>query len=363
MRLLIDIAHPAHVHFFRHFMKGMISRGHEIRITARDKEVTMALLDAYGFAYINRGSIQKALLKKALDLIRIDARLFGIAREWRPDLLMGVHNPYIAHVGRLTGKPSIIFTDTEGVRIASLLTYPFAGAICTPSCFREAIDPRKHVKYRGYKELAYLHPDYFTPLIEDLEEIGLNRSDPFIVLRFISWGAIHDTTLKGIRQGSEMEFVRSLEDFGRVLITSERPLHGGLDRYRISTSPEKIHSLLSFARLYIGEGGTMATEAAVLGTPAIHIEATPSGYATGEYSGNFLELRDVYDLLYFFPDQESALKKAMVILENGDSKAEWQRKRRKLLSDKIDVTAWMMRFVEGFPDSMHDEAGISEPSP
>lgn len=354
MRLLIDIAHPAHVHFFRNFMKGMAARGHEIQVTARDKEVTLSLLDAYGFSYINRGSIQRAVWRKALDMVRIDARLLGIAREFRPDLLLGIHNPYIAHVGTLLGKPSLIFTDTEGVRVASLLTYPFASAICTPSCFREEIDPSKHVKYRGYKELAYLHPLYFTPRVEDLEEIGLTRSDPFIILRFISWGAIHDTTLRGIRGGSEMEFLRSLEDFGKVLITSERPLPGELDRYRVRISPEKIHSLLSFAGLYIGEGGTMATEAAVLGTPAIHIEATSSGHATGEYSGNFRELRDIYDLLYFFPDQESALQKALVILQNGNSKADWQRKREKLLSDKIDVTAWMIRFVEGFPGTMRD---------
>jgi predicted glycosyltransferase len=352
MRLLLDIAHPAHVHFFRNFMKGMTARGHEILVTARDKEVTLSLLDAYGFPYINRGSIQREVWRKALDMVRIDGRLLQIAREFGPDLLLGIHNPYIAHVGTLLRKPSLIFTDTERVRIASLLTYPFASAICTPSCFREDIDPKKHVTYRGYKELAYLHPSVFTPRAEDLEEIGLSRSDPFIILRFISWGAIHDTTLRGIRGGSEMEFVRSLEDFGRVLITSERPLPGDLDRYRVRISPEKIHSLLSFARLYIGEGGTMATEAAVLGTPAIHIEATSSGQASGEYSGNFRELRDVYDLLYFFPDQESALRKALDILRNENAKAEWQKKREKLLSDKIDVTAWMIRFVEGFPGTM-----------
>jgi predicted glycosyltransferase len=352
MRLLVDIAHPAHVHFFKNFMKGMAAKGHEIRITARDKEVTLSLLEAYGFPYINRGSIQRQVWKKALDMVRIDARLLRIARDFRPDFLLGFHNPYIAHAGALLRKPSLIFTDTEGVRIASLLTYPFASAICTPSCFREKINPKKHVTFQGYKELAYLHPSVFTPRAEDLGEIGLARSDPFIILRFISWAAIHDTTLRGIRGGTEMEFVRSLEDFGRVLITSERPLPGDLERYRVRISPEKIHSLLSFARLYIGEGGTMTTEAAVLGTPAIHIEATSSGLASGELSGNFLELRDLYDLLYFFPDQESALQKALAILRNGNSKAEWQKKREKLLSDKIDVTSWMIRFVEGFPSTL-----------
>ncbi len=357
MKLLIDVAHPAHVHFFKNFLGEMRSRGHEILVTARDKEVTLALLDKYGIPYINRGSIQKSVLKKALSLIRIDAKLWKIARGFQPDLFLGIHNPYIAHVGAVMRRPSIIFTDTEGVKVASMLTYPFASAICTPSCFREVLDPRKHVRYNGYKELAYLHPSRFTPREEDLGDIGLSRSDDFIVLRFISWGAIHDTSLKGIQSGSELEFIRALEEYGKVLLTSERPLAGDLEKYRVRISPEKIHSLLSFARLYIGEGGTMATEAAVLGTPAIHIESTGTGQATGETSGNFLELRDRYHLLRFFPDQYRALDEAVGILKNSESKSEWKNKRELLLHEKIDVTAWMTDFVERYPSSFHEYQG------
>ena len=35
MRVLIDILHPAHVHFFRNFHNEMEARGHELYITAR----------------------------------------------------------------------------------------------------------------------------------------------------------------------------------------------------------------------------------------------------------------------------------------------------------------------------------------
>ena len=37
MKLLVDMGHPAHVHFFRHAIRELESRGHEVRITARDK--------------------------------------------------------------------------------------------------------------------------------------------------------------------------------------------------------------------------------------------------------------------------------------------------------------------------------------
>ena len=354
MRLLIDIAHPAHVHFFKNFIRAMEGRGHEVLISARDKEVTLALLRAYGFPYHLRGAVRSGIFGKAFDLFRIDYHLFALARRFRPDLLIGIHNPYIAHVARLLGKPSVIFTDTENVGIASLLTYPFATAICTPACFRERIDPAKHVRYNGYKELAYLHPKYFTPDPRQLAQMGFPAGEPFIIARFISWSASHDLRLHGIAPGTEGDFLHALEDYGRVVLTSERPLAPALEKYRLRIPPEMMHTFLAYARLYIGEGGTMATEAAVLGTPAIHIEATREGHASGEESGNLLELRDTYGLVHFFPDQEGALGKALGILGNGGSRDAWKAKRERLLGEKIDVTSWMTDFIDGFPASFHD---------
>ncbi len=39
MRILVDIGHPAHVHFFKNFIWEMEKRGHEFIVTARDKDV------------------------------------------------------------------------------------------------------------------------------------------------------------------------------------------------------------------------------------------------------------------------------------------------------------------------------------
>ena len=48
MRVLIDIGHPAHVHFFRRPIEILREHGHEILITSRLKEIAGDLLDAYG---------------------------------------------------------------------------------------------------------------------------------------------------------------------------------------------------------------------------------------------------------------------------------------------------------------------------
>jgi len=356
MKLLVDMGHPAHVHFFKNMIWNLEDRGHEVKVTARNKEVTLQLLDKYGLEYEMTGEIRNSMFGKSLDLLRKDYRMYRTAKKFKADILTGICNPYVVHAGKLAGRPSVTFTDTEYVKIAGRLTFPYTDTICTPSCFREELDPKKHVRYNSYHELAYLHPNHFKPDPAVLDELGLSRSDRFIVLRFISWGAAHDTNLRGIDKGTEMSVVKSLERYGRVFITSERKLGRKLEAYRITTSPEKIHSLLSYAQMYIGEGATMATESAVLGTPAIHIEAATGEEpcAAGIFMGNFIELRDKYGMLYTYQDQNEALAKATEILRNRKSKTGWKKKRDMLLKDKIDASKWMTEFIENYPQSFND---------
>jgi len=349
MRILIDIGHPAHVHFYKNLINDLIKKGHILQLTARNKEVTHALLAAYGFEFINRGDLKKSMIGKALGILSVDYTLYKIARQFRPDILLGVHNPYISHIGKILGKPTIIFTDTERVGIASWLTFPFADVIWTPACFKDKIDPKKHVTFNGYKELAYLHPHNFRPDPYVLDRAGIAKGEKFIIVRFISWGASHDVNLHGISNEGIDHFIQTLERFGKILITSERPLQGDLEKYRLKIKPEDLHSLLYYADLYIGEGGTMATEAAILGTPAIHIESTTGGVASGSFSGNYHELKNKYDLLDFYPDEKTALEKAVEILTNPHAKDDWGKKRDLLIADKIDVTAWMVDFIEKYP--------------
>ena len=42
MKILIDIGHPAHVHLFKNLIGNLRKDGHEVIITARDKEIALA---------------------------------------------------------------------------------------------------------------------------------------------------------------------------------------------------------------------------------------------------------------------------------------------------------------------------------
>ncbi len=340
MRIFFNICHPAQVHLFKNAIWILNKRGHECKITAVDKEVSLNLLDAYGFKYDVVGSEKNSLFSKATEMVKIEYKLYKIARSFKPDILVGgVGNVYSAHVGKLIGKPSIIFDDTEHSKIEHFLMDPFATVICTPSCYIINLG-RKQVKYNGYHELAYLHPNNFTPNPEILKELGLKEDDIFIILRFVSWNASHDIGHHGIR--NKIEFVQELKKYGRVLITSESTLDDALDQYRIKVSPEKLHDLLYYASLCVGEGGTTAVESAILGTPSIYVSSLVGTM------GNFIELEETYGLLFNYDHSDKALKKAIELIQNPNVKNDWEKKRERLLKDKIDVTSFIVKFVENY---------------
>jgi len=345
MKILIDMGHPGHVHLFKNFIWEMEKRGYEIKITARDKEVTKELLNKYNIPYELVGKPSPGKLNLIKEWIYRDYNIYMIAKEFNPDLLLGVLNPVTAHVGKLLNKPTITFTDTEHAKFAKKITFPFLDVICTPSCYREHAG-KKQICYNGYHELAYLHPNYFTPNPAVLTELGIIEDDPFIVIRFVSWDASHDVGHHGILD--KIGLVKELEKYGRVLITSEGALPPELEKYKIKVSPEKLHDLLYYATLYIGEGATTASECAVLGTHAIYVNTLRLGYTDEE--------EEKYDLLYTFSNPETietdVLKKATELLEDPELKAKGKKKREKLLEEKIDVTAFMVDFIENYPESV-----------
>ncbi|WP_292381589.1 DUF354 domain-containing protein [Methanosarcina sp. UBA289] len=341
MKILVDIVHPADVHVIKNFIWEMEKRGHEILVTARNKDVAINLLDAYNIKYTIISEARKGLLNLGMELITRDLKLLNIARKFRPDILIGLMNPSVTHVALLLNRKSIMFTDTEHEKLINYASFPFASLICTPKCYTKNLG-KKQVRYDSYHEVAYLHPNYFTPNPAVLEKIGLSENDIFIVMRFVSWGASHDVGQSGLTMEDKRNAVKAFEKYGRVLITSEGPLPPEFEKYRITVSPENIHDLLYYATLLYGESSTMASECAVLGTHAIFVNTLRLGYTDEE--------EEKYDLVYNFNDEmtmgKESLKKALELLNSSNLRQKGKKKGELLLRDKIDVTAFMVNFVE-----------------
>lgn len=343
MKIVVDINHPAHVHFFKNFIRQMKSRGHRLLITASDKDVSLQLLKNLGIEYTGLGSYGSSLIKRLINLPLLDLRMFRAAKTFEPDIFIGLGSVRAAHVAKALRKPCICFEDTEHSIEQIYLYAPFASVICTPSGFRRDLG-KKQLWYNGFHQLAYLHPNCFAPDPGVLAQAGVSPGETYIILRFVSWKATHDVGQRGIK--NKPALVRLLERYGKVLITSEAPLVGELEKYQVDVPVDNLHHLLYYASLYIGEGGTMASEAAILGTYAFHLSTT------AKHCGVFYELNK-YGLLEIYDDEEKAREKIIGVLEQPELKRECLKRRDDLLKEKIDMTMFTTWLVEEYPDSVN----------
>jgi len=346
MKILIDICHPAHVHFYKNFIWEMEKRGHIIKVTSRKKDVTSDLLNYYKINHkvisFNLGN----LLHLSIETFHRWQRLLKIIKKFKPDIITDVGGAFIAFPSKVCNAKSIVFTDSEFVPINKFITYPFVEKILTPKCFIKDLG-KHHIKYNGYHELAYLHPEYFTPNSDILDLLEIRKKQPYFILRFVSWQASHDVLQSGFSIDWKLKIIHELEKYGQVFISSENPVPNKMKHYLIKIPPYKMLDALYYADLFIGDGATMATESALLGTPAIY-----SSSLVGTM-GNFKELMDKYGLVYSYRSPDKALKKALEILDKSDYKAIWMIKKKKLFEDKINVTKFMIEFFENYLDSVN----------
>ena len=340
MRVLIDISHPAHVHFYRHLVSELEHLGHSVAIVARDKEVTLALLDAFGLDHVTVGaSGDKGLIGLGFELVERVTALRRIGRDFGADVIL-TRNPAGVQAARLLRIPGIFDTDDgREVGIHWKAAAPFAHYITMPDCITD--DYRgKRVPYPSYKSLAFLHPDRFTPDRSVLEEAGIAPGERYFIARFVGFGASHDRSEAGMDLDVKHEVIARLSRHGRVLISSESELPESLAPHRFSLPPHRLHDALAFSSLVVGDSQSLAEESAVLGVPAIRYSS---------FSGRLARLRELeerYGLIfeYRLDAPEAFLDKVSAIARDGD-RSQWQQRRERLLSEKVDLTTWYRDFV------------------
>ncbi len=341
MRIIIDVNHPGHVHLFKNFVFIAQSKGWKVLFTAKDKEVTLDLLKAYNLKYKNLGGHYSGTLGKIYSLLLHVWRLFFISVKFKPDMYLSHGSVPASWVSFLLGKKYIAFEDTGNMEQIRLYK-PFADAILTTKSFKKDFG-KIHVRYNGYHEIAYLHPNYFTANPEIFNFLNINKNETYFILRFVSWGASHDVGQGGLSLENKRSIVNILQKHGKVFISSEAGLPDDLKPLQIKIPPEKMHDALAYAQMFVGEGATMASECAVLGTPAIYINTMIAETITEQQN---------YGLLFHFTSPECIINKITELLNIKDLKQVWAERRNKMLTEKIDVTAFLTDFVERFPESL-----------
>lgn len=340
-KILIDIGHPAQVHQFKYLIKDFVANGYKVLVAAKDKEVSEFLLKAYDIDYIIIDKTKIGIGLKLLNLPKVYYKMYKIIKDFNPDIILSRFSFQSSHLAFLLNIPHIGFTDTEHVNLSDKLTVPLVDVKITAISYFKGLG-RNHIKYDGNIELFYLHPKRFKPDINIIKELGLKKNERYAIVRFVSWDAHHDVGQKGFSDQMKIDLVKKLAENVKVFITSEKTIPEVLKKYRINIAPDRMHQVMAFSDLYVGEGGTMASEAACLGVPSVYVNSLDAGVFREE---------EKFGLLYSFRNMKGVIEKVTEIITNRHIKIEHKERLKLFLSNKIDVTSFVYWFVENYPES------------
>lgn len=334
MNVLIDINHPAHVHYFRNLYNRLEREGNKVIVVSRNKEIEQELLLQYKIPFISRGKGAFSVLGKIFYHIYAVFVLLKIMRKHKIDKIISFMHPYGAQAAWLLRKESIIFSDTEHANLHHKLTIPFATEVHTPKCFERDLGS-KHFRFNSFMEMSYLHPNYFEPESSVLDHLNLKDGKPLTIIRFVSWQAVHDIGQAGITKEEKIKLVKKISEVSNVFVSSEGELPDEIKRYELNIDKTKMHSLLHYANLFIGESATMASESALLGTPALYVSNLKCGTL------NLLDSK--YGIVFNFDENsrslDDATKKAISIL--SEEKTRYRAIRQNILNENIDTSEYI----------------------
>lgn len=351
MNILIDIGHPGHVHLLHGVAKELEQRGHNLFYSVREIPVAIRLMDHYGMTpYLNLGNKKDSLMGKAWTVLRQDCQVLRYVRRNKIDVGLS-SGMVLGHVSKLTKMKSIMFDDDDDAAEPLVVKYghPASAVVFTPQCIHRKTGHA--VYYAGTHELAYLHPNRFSPDPSVLEKAGLKEGERFFIMRFVALKGHHDVGQQGLSLEQKCRLLELLKPFGRVIVTSERALESEFEPYRLPVPPEEIHSLMAYSSMFLGDSQTMTSEAAVLGVPALKCNTFAGRLSVPN------EMENKYGLCYAY--QPSDFDKMYAHVEQLLSKQpdalhqEWQEKRQRFLNDHIDVTAFFTDYIENMIPNQH----------
>jgi predicted glycosyltransferase len=340
MKVLIALNHPAHYYVFKFTAHILKKKGIRVIFVIKQKDVLEDLLICEGVEYIKicekkerRKNPISVISKGLYELIKQDINLFKVVRNDKPNLMIGT-DISISHIGKILSIPSFVFNedDFEINKLFCNSTYPFATKIIAPNICSVGKFSKKKIGYNGCQKMGYLHPDYFEPNKEIIKNIVGDR--PYFVIRLVNLTSGHDIEGKhtGLTETLIDNLIEILSPLGTVFINSEGVLNPKYERFRLIMEVNKMHHLLAFATLFIGDSQTMCAEAGLLGTPFIRFN---------DFVGKISYLNEIeneYNLGYGITTDkpEKVLELTKKIVSNQNLKTEWLQKQKRIFADKID---------------------------
>ena len=338
MKILIDVLHPKHAHFFRPLIRRWVDKGHAVKVVTRDKDITHELLNLFHIPYVCLSKQEKGI-RMSLELLTHWRRLVTVLRDFHPDIVMSIGGIMTSIPCKVCVIPNIALTDTETATLGNKISFPFADCILTPDWFTEDFGKR-HYRYRSFHEWSYLHPDEFCPDPELVRAEGIDPNEPYAVVRLVRWDALHDRGEEGFRKEDSIRLIHRLAKKMRIVLTSEMDVPSEFSSLAVRVQVDRMHHVMAFSRLVVGESPSMCAEASLMGVPSV-LASSWAGRC-----GNMKILSEHFGLMQVFAKGAAAVDAALAAAEDLPSREAIEGQRSRLIQDLEYVPDVLERHIK-----------------
>jgi predicted glycosyltransferase len=290
MRIWIDLDNSPHAHFFAPIIRRLEEAGYGVMVTARRFGQVEEIAQSHGLKYVVIGQHRTPhfFLTRAIATVVRALRLtvYGL-QQGRPAIAVNHGARAQVLAAWLLRIPVMTIYDYEFVhselfsRMATKILLP--ETIPSVTLQHEHVNMGKVIRYPGFKENVYLSGWHISPDV--IGELKLDPGRLIITVRPpATWAHYQDAhsevlfralveRLRGDRELQVVVLPRTLEQ-GEELRSSY-----GMDSppFQVSDKSVDALSLMAHSDAVLSGGGTMAREAAIIGTPAYSLFAGKPG--------------------------------------------------------------------------------------
>ena len=282
---LFLVNHARHPYILNNLRKKLIEQGDNVYIGSRslDKPHLAEIVQELGWDTFEIKPItSKSPIGIVSLIIKQIIQLNKIIRKYKIDRIISC-GPNIASIAaKINRINSVGWIDTEHVNFQVRSAFYLSDVLIAPEF--SYFNQYKRIIFKSIIDSAYLHPSIFKYNPEIVDNLGLLENGRPILYRLTNFTALHDKKIK-FREW-EYDFIREIAKNHPILLVSEGELPKVLQKYQKKFKFTDFHHILSQCKLYIGSGLSTATEANLLGIPAIYTNPL-SGGTIAEFQKRF----------------------------------------------------------------------------
>ena len=274
MKIWIDFINTPQVNFFEPIIEGLSAQGHSFILTCRDSSNTVQILKQKKWEFTIIGEkAEKGLVNKLISFPNRIRKLVNFLKNQKIDVAAGQSSFYLPLAAKIIGVPSLYTNDNEHA-LGNIPAFLFANKVILPENYpiqkalKQGASTKKTSLYPGIKEGIYLW--------KKGEEINRHRQESKPKTIFIRPEPQTAQYYNGKTNFLDNLLIELKDNFNITLLVREKNQfeHYTSSQFKGITVPEKPLDFTTIAKdclLFVGAGGSMTREMALIGLPTISV--------------------------------------------------------------------------------------------